>query len=109
MVDAKKIKRVMSEGELAIGIEKGWITRDSLVQQIDRLEGIRFPDRRRPQHNIFGARVEIERADIARRVTFDGVLFTWRKFCLQLISNRLCDLALNGEHVRQIAVISLGP
>jgi hypothetical protein len=34
MVVAKK-KRVMS-GELAIRIEKGWIMRDSLVQQIDR-------------------------------------------------------------------------
>src|SRR6266480_3157968 len=109
MVDAKEIKRVMSVGELAIRIKKRWITRDSLVQQIDRLEGIPFPDRRRPQKNIFGARVEIERADVARRRTLDCVLFTRRKFSLQLISNRLRDLALNGEHVRQIAVICLPP
>src|SRR5207249_280429 len=109
MVGAKKIKRVMSVGELAIRIEKRWITRDSLVQQIDRLEGIRFPDRRRPQKNIFGARVEIERADVARRRTLDCVLFTRRKFGLQLIRNRLRDLALNREHVRKIAVIGLSP
>src|SRR6266481_3565907 len=109
MVVAKKIKRVMSEGELAIGIEKRWITRNSLGQQIDRLEGIRFPDRACPQQNIFGARVEIERADVARRGKFDGVLFPRRKLCLQLVGDRLCDLTLNGEHVRQVAVISLSP
>src|SRR5439155_5523283 len=109
MVDAKEIKRVMGEGELAIRIKKRWITRDSLVQQIDRLKGIRFPDRRRPQKNIFGARVEIEGADVARWRTLDCVLFTRRKFCLQLIGNRLRDFTLNSEHVRQIAVISLGP
>src|SRR6266550_7839360 len=109
MVVAKKIKRVMSEGELAIRIEKRWIARDSLVQQIHRLEAIRFPPEACRQKNIFGTRVEIERADVPRRVTFDGVLFTRRKFRLQLIGNRLCDLTLNREHVRQIAVISLGP
>src|SRR5882724_12656350 len=109
MVDAKEIKRVMSEGELAIRIKKRWITRDSLVQQIDRLEGIRFPDRAFPQQNIFGARVEIERADVARRRTLDCVLFTRPKVGLQLFGNRLRDLALNRKHVRQIAVIRLPP
>src|SRR6266567_1546841 len=109
MVEAVKIKRVMSVGELTICVEKRWITRDSLVQQIDRLEAIRFPPGAYRQKNIFGARVEIERADVARRVTFDCVLFTRRKLCLQLLGDRLCDLALNREHVRQVAVISLSP
>src|SRR6266516_6139415 len=109
MVEAVKIKRVMSVGELTIRIEKRWITRHSLVQQIDRLEAIRFPPGAYRRKNIFGARVEIERADVARRVTFDCVLFTRRKFSLQLVGNSLCDLTLNGEHVRQIAVITLGP
>src|SRR5439155_21043660 len=109
MVEAVKIKRVMSVGELTIRIEKRWITRDRLVQQIDRLEAIRFPPGAYRQKNIFGARVEIERADVARWRTLDCVLFTRRKFSLQLISNRLRDLALNRKHVRQIAVISLPP
>src|SRR4030095_6652129 len=108
MVVAKKIKPVMSEGELAIRIEKRWITSDGLVQQIDRLEVIRLPARAVPQQNIFGARVEIERADVTRRRTLDCVFFTRRKFSLQLVGDRLCDLTLNGEHVRQTAVISLG-
>src|SRR6266487_415606 len=104
MIDAKEVKPIMSVGELEIGIEKRWITRDSPVQQIDCLEVIRV----RVQKN-FGARVKIERANLGRRGTFDGVFFTRRKLCLQLFSNRLRDLALNGEHVGQIAVISLGP
>src|SRR6266404_4592323 len=103
MVDAKEVKPTMNAGELAIGIQKRWITRDSLVQQIDCLELFVFPQKN------FGARVKIERADVARRGTFDGVLFAWRKFCLQLFGNRLRDLALNRKHVRQIAVISLPP
>src|SRR5205823_11293935 len=109
MVETIKIKRVMSVGELAIGIEKRWITRHSLVQQIDRLEAIRFPPGAYRRKNIFGARVKIERADVARRRTLDCVLFTRRKFSLQLIRNRLRDLALNREHVRKIAVIGLSP
>src|SRR2546430_12034863 len=109
MVEAVKIKRVMSVGELAIRIKKRWITSDSPVQQIDRLEAIRFPPGAYRQKNIFGARVKIERADVARRRTLDCVLFTRRKFRLQLVGNRLCDLALNSEHVCQIAVIRLSP
>src|SRR5262249_11878271 len=38
MIDAKPIKRVMSAGELTICIEKRWITRHGVVQQIDCLE-----------------------------------------------------------------------
>ena len=39
----------------------------------------------------------------------DCLLFMWRKFGLQLVGNRLRDLALNGKDVRQFAVISLRP
>src|SRR5207247_8460481 len=109
MVEAVKIKRVMSVGELTIRIEKRWITRHSLVQQIDRLEAIRFLPGAYRQKNIFGARVKIERADVARRRTLDCLLFTRRKFGLQLVRDRLRDLALDGEHVREIAVIRLPP
>ncbi|MDQ3117730.1 MAG: hypothetical protein M3Q86_14165 [Verrucomicrobiota bacterium] len=41
MVDLIEIKRVMSEGEPAIRLQKRWIARDSLVQQIDCLYEIR--------------------------------------------------------------------
>ena len=37
MVKIKEVKLVMRQGELAIGFEKRWIARHSLVQQIDCL------------------------------------------------------------------------
>src|SRR5262245_62660357 len=58
---------------------------------------------------MFGEGVEIEGADVARRGTFDGVLFNWREFGLQLVRDGLCDLALNREHIRKVAIISLPP
>src|SRR5205823_12156111 len=96
MVEAEEVKPIMSVGKLAIRIEKRWIMRDSPVQQIDCLELFCCPGRLRVQKN-FGARVKIERADVGRRRTFDCLFFTWRKFSLQLIGNRLCDLALNRK------------
>src|SRR6266700_6525693 len=108
MVVAKEIKRVMREGKLAMRIKKGWITCDGLVQQIDRLEVSRFTARWR-QKNIFGARVEIERGDVACLWAFDGALFAWRKLCLQLIGNCPGNLALNGENIGKVAIVGLGP
>ena len=35
--------------------------------------------------------------------------FHWRKFCLQLVGDRLRDLALNHENVCQITIVSLRP
>src|ERR1700756_5272131 len=99
MVEAKEVKPAMSVGKLAICLEKRWILRDSPVKQIDCLEVFHFLGRLRVQEN-FGTRVKIERADIARRRTFDCLFFAWRKFGLQLIGNRLRDLALNGEYIR---------
>src|SRR5206468_6990830 len=59
--------------------------------------------------NIFSLSVELKGGDVARRGTFDFALFVWRKPRLQLIGNGLCDLTLNREYVRKIAVISLCP
>ena len=42
MVEAKEVKLVMGVGKLAIGLEKRRITRNSLVQQIGRLEQFRL-------------------------------------------------------------------
>ena len=56
----------MSQDELEIGIEKRWIMCDSLVQQIDGLQQIRFPRSARLscQKKIFGASVEIEGGEV---------------------------------------------
>src|SRR5262245_7458187 len=107
MVEAVKIKRVMSEGDLAIRIEKRWITRDGLGQQIDCLEVIRRPACR--QKNIFGARVKIERDEIARRPPLNRQFLSSRDFGAKLLSDFLCNLALDGEQIVQIAIVLFGP
>ena len=101
----------LSEGELAIASKNAWITRDSLVQQIGRLQQIGFPMTagKRRQKKIFGVRVEIERCDIGRRAAFNGALLAWRELRLELVGDGLCDLALNSENIGQIAIVSLRP
>src|SRR5437660_49167 len=101
------IKQIMRFRQAAIGFEKRWIPRNSLVKQIDCLQNIR--NARIRLHEIFAARVEIEGANVVGRLAFDGVLFAWREFGLQLVGDGLCDLALDGEYVREIAVINLPP
>src|SRR6266571_3729656 len=107
MVVAKKIKRVMSEGELAIRIEKRWITRDSLVQQIDRLEG--FPPGAYRQKNSFGARVKVEGCEVGGWLALDGQFLRSRHFGVKLLSDFLRDLALDCEYVIQVTIVFFGP
>src|SRR4030095_10530619 len=110
MVESKPIKLAMSQGEQAMCLEKRWITRYSPIQQIDSLQQSRSRSTAKPcQKKIIGARIKIESRDVARRGAFDCVLFTWRKLGLKLLGNRLCNFALNREHVGKIAVISLSP
>src|ERR1051325_8002804 len=112
MIVAKPINSDMKPGKLAIGIEKRWITLNSLLQQFDYLKmkaSLLADIETQPYKKTFGARVKVERGDVARRGTFDRVLFTWREFCLQLVRNGFGDLALNGEDISQIAIVGLRP
>src|SRR5690242_10297253 len=99
----KSVKCAISIGELAIRLEKRWVTRNGLVQQIGRLKQSRY---RQPAEGccqkIFGSRVEIESVDVGCWLEFDGALFLWRKLCLQLVGDCFCDLVLGGKHVRGI-------
>src|SRR5439155_25735016 len=47
VVVAKKVKKTMSKGEFTIGLEERWIAGDCLVEQIDRLQQLRFATRGR--------------------------------------------------------------
>src|SRR5215813_2886945 len=107
MVEAIEIKRVMSEGEVVIRIEKRWIARHRLIQQIDCLEVIRRPACR--QKNIFGSRVEIEGGEIARRPPLNRQFFSSRDFGAKLLSDFLRNLTLDGEQIVQIAIVLFGP
>src|SRR4029077_5319029 len=111
MVVASEVNGVMSEGELAKRIEKRWITGHSLIQQLDPLEQIRFclTTKARTQNKIFGAAVEIEGSEIACWPALDGHSLSGRNFGVKLLSDFLCDLALDREHLIQIAVVFLCP
>src|ERR1700730_1834784 len=39
----------------------------------------------------------------------DSCFLAWRHSSLQLVGNRLSNLTLNGEHIREIAIVSLRP
>ena len=61
MVVAKEIKLIMGVSQLAIRLEKGGITCNGLVQQIDRLQQICFHTAAKAQREkILGAVVEVE-------------------------------------------------
>src|SRR5437667_7988113 len=108
MVDAIEIKLIMSEGQLAIRIEKRWVARDSPVQQIDSLPKIQYlaPSL---QKNIIGARIQIKSNEIPGRFALNGQFLSRCNFGMKLPSDFLRDLALDCEQVVQIAIVLLGP
>src|SRR5207247_9478614 len=59
---ASEVKHVLSLGELAIRIEKRWVTCDSLIQQLGRLEQIRSRVTKKPRfQKSSGAAIQIKR------------------------------------------------
>src|SRR5262245_13144095 len=107
MVVAEEIDAVVSRSEQAIRFEKGWITRDSLVQHFSRLQQTRF--RIAAGKKIFGSRVEFERGDVICGSLLNRSFFARGKAGLQLAGNRSRDLSLNREYISKVAVISLPP
>ena len=112
MIEAKEIKRVMSVGELAIGLEKRRIMRDAWFSRSSGLGAV-FAFRSievRRQQKIFGARVEIKGAQIGCRWSLDGQ-FSQRGEILACNCSAIVlrDLTLDGEHVRQIAIVCFRP
>src|SRR6266542_5681823 len=110
MVEAKGVKETVSVGELAVRLEKRRVPGDSLIQQIGRLKQFGSRDAAKIcQKKILGAGVKIESGEIDRRRTLDFAFFALRKLRLSLIGNRLCDLTLNREYIREIAIVSFSP
>src|SRR6266700_4178759 len=99
MVVAKKVEAVMNASQLAVRLEKRWVTRDSLVQQISCLQQIHFgATAKARQKKILGARVQIERSDVTCWRTLDRVLFPWRKLDLELVGD-LAQIARDSAFV----------
>src|SRR5947199_10660641 len=108
MVDAIEIKLIMSKGQLAIRIQKRWVARDSPVQQNDSLSKIHYlaPSL---QKNIIGARIQIKSNEIPGRFALNGQFLSRCNFGMQLLGDFLRDLALDCEHVVQLALIVFDP
>src|SRR5207244_1918757 len=110
MVKSREVKLVMSPGELTIRIEKRWIARHGLVQQIDCLTEIRHPAAKGcPRKHMTGARIEIESDEITGRPPLNRQFLSRRDFGVKLLSDFLRDLALDGEQIVQIAIVLFGP
>src|SRR5439155_22992325 len=62
-----------------------------------------------PVHESCCANIKIVGSKVCGRLLPNGRFFTGGDFCLKLICNCLGYLALNGEHVGQIAIITLCP
>src|SRR5437763_17091805 len=100
----------MSPGELTIRIEKRWIARHSLVQQIDCLTEIRHPAAKGcSRKHMTGARIESESDEIAGRPALNRQSLSSRDFGVKLLSDFLRNLALDGEQIVQIAIVLFRP
>jgi hypothetical protein len=85
--------------------------RDSLGQQIGRLQQIplRAPCKGRSQKKVFGAAIKIEGGEISGWWAFNCQLLSGRDFGVKLLCDPLGDLALDSEHVFQIAIVFFCP
>src|SRR5437762_5941843 len=110
MVKPREVKLVMSPGELTIRIEKRWIARHGLVQQIDCLTEIRHPAAKGcSRKHMTGARIEIEGNEIAGRPALNRQSLSSRDFGAKPLSDFLRNLALDRKQVVQIAIVLLRP
>src|SRR5947209_215323 len=97
--------------KLAMSLEKRWIARHRLGQQVSRLQ----------QHLPMGGGVgdgkiqclsvtiKVESYQVDRWGLLDYRFFTRRKFGLKCIGDGFGDLALNSKDVRQITIIGVRP
>ena len=90
--------------------EKGRVARYGLVQELHRFkESSLAPHGARDLEEFFCLQVEIVGSQIRGWPLVDCTLFLWRQLGLKLFGDFLRNLALDGEDIRQIAVVSLRP
>src|SRR6266550_6402054 len=108
---AKPVKVAVHPGEEAIRLEKRWIACHRLVQQIDCLQPSRFrvATEGRGEKEILAACVKIECDEVGGWLALNGPFLSSRDLGVQAFRHSLRDLALDGKHVVQIAIVLLGP
>ena len=90
MIVTTKVNAIMHLGELTIRLEKGWITRQSLIQQVSRLEQVISSyviSECRRQDKISSARIEIVGDQVLSWSLLHGQCFASGNFGSKLI----CD------------------
>src|SRR4029453_10340226 len=112
-IPAIEVNVVVSPGQLAIRLEKRRVTGDSLIQQIGRLEQTRLPGASRAHNSIqkksFGAAIKIEGSEIGCWWSLNGKFLRSGDFGIKALCDFLRDLALDREHVFQIAIVLFRP
>src|SRR5207244_6568480 len=105
------IQSAMHSGKKAPGEQKLRVPGDSFIEQLrgfgQVLLGVEWIGDISPES--FGTLVKVERRNISRRHLLNRRLFTRRDFGLELVGDRFGDLALNSEHVCEIAIVVLRP
>ena len=101
----------MSVRELVICKREGGIPFDCLIQQTNGLEQalrLRRTDKR-SRDERFGPNVQIVRSKISRWSLLDGRFLFGRKRGFKLGNDLFRKLALNREHVGEVAIVRLPP
>src|SRR5262249_23669603 len=99
-------------GELAIRLEKSWVMRNGLIQQIysgQRIRLLFWKVKAECQKKILSAAIKMESGKISSWWALNGQFLSMRDFDVKLLCNLFCDFALDGKDVFQVAIVFLGP
>src|SRR5205807_2750959 len=101
----------MDFSQSAIGKEECRVAGDDLIEQTRGLEKIFLQPRIETCGGVksLGSHIKIVGYKIGRRWLFDGRFFLRGELSVQLIGDRLCDFALNGEDVIKWTIVMLRP
>src|SRR5262249_50344702 len=111
MVAQHRKRPAVSKDELVVGLEKGWVSPHGLIKKLNRLLHVLLisrteADREEP---TLGLSIKVESGQVGGGRFFNRRLLVRRKLRLQLLGDGLGDLALDGEDIRQVAIVGLGP
>ena len=111
VINVEEIKLIVHVGQKAVSGHKPRVAFDRLVKQTSSLQKMWFQLSVKTMvvRDWLCSHVETKRNQVACGSPLDRRSFARCKFRLQLVGNRFRDLALNGEKIGKVAVISLCP
>ena len=111
MVVLRRIQHAVSIDELVVGLEKGGVSRYGMIKKLNRLSHDLLLRRMKSvsEEQSLGPGVEVEGGQVGGGRLFDRRLLARRKLRLELFGNGFSNLALDREHIGQIAIVSLRP